>query len=44
MAGFLSKLLSFGEGRQMKKYQEPVDVINGLESQMEAKPTTSFAR
>ena len=37
MAGFLSKLLSFGEGRQMKKYQEQVDVINGLESQMEAK-------
>ena len=37
MAGFLSKLLSFGEGRQMKKYEDKVSVINGLEPTMEAK-------
>ena len=37
MAGFLSKLLSFGEGRQMKKYQELVGSINALESEMQAK-------
>ncbi len=36
MAGFLSKLLSFGEGRQMKQYQEKVAAINQLEPSMKA--------
>jgi preprotein translocase subunit SecA len=31
MAGFLSKLLSFGEGKQLKEYQVYVDKINELE-------------
>ena len=37
MAGFLSKLLSFGEGKQMKQYQAVVEQINKLEPQMQAK-------
>ncbi len=37
MAGFLSKLLTFGEGKQMKKYQATVNKINSLEAQMQAK-------
>ncbi len=37
MAGFLSKLLTFGEGKQMKKYQATVNAINSLEAQMQAK-------
>ena len=37
MAGFLSKLLTFGEGKQMKKYQATVNEINSLEAQMQAK-------
>ena len=35
MAGFLSKILSIGEGRQLKKYQAMADKINGLESEIE---------
>ncbi len=36
MAGFLSKLLSLGEGKQMKQYQAKVDKINSLEPQVKA--------
>ena len=36
MAGFLSKLLTFGEGKQMKRYQAAVDAINALEPSMQA--------
>ena len=36
MAGFLSKLLSFGEGKQLKGYQETVGKINALEPRMQA--------
>ncbi len=35
--GFLSKLLTAGEGRQVKKYQGVVTCINELEPQMEKK-------
>ncbi len=34
--GFLSKLLSIGEGKELKKYQEKVEEINALEPQMQA--------
>ncbi len=34
--GFLSKLLSAGEGKQLKKYQGKVDAINALEPKMQA--------
>ena len=34
MAGFLSKLLTVGEGKQMKRYQAKVDAINALEPSM----------
>lgn len=37
MAGFLSKLLTLGEGKQMKKYQAVVRQINELEPEMQAK-------
>ena len=37
MAGFLSKLLTLGEGRQMKNYEATVERINGLESEMQAR-------
>ncbi|WP_314010881.1 preprotein translocase subunit SecA [Cryptobacterium curtum] len=33
--GFLSKILTVGEGRQLKKYHGIVEVINGLEPAME---------
>ncbi len=36
MAGFLSKLLSFGEGKQLKNYQATVDKINALEPSVKA--------
>ena len=32
--GFLSKLLTVGEGKQLKRYQAIVDKINGLEPQI----------
>ncbi len=35
MAGFLSKILTAGEGHQLKKYQGVVERINALEPQME---------
>ena len=34
--GFLSKLLTLGEGKQLKRYQSIVEKINGLEPQMSA--------
>ncbi len=34
--GFLSKLLSFGEGKQLKKYERVVEQINALEPAMQA--------
>ncbi|MCL2888791.1 MAG: preprotein translocase subunit SecA [Eggerthellaceae bacterium] len=37
MAGFLSKLLTLGEGKQLKKYEESVQRINSLEADMQAK-------
>ena len=37
MAGFLSKLLTFGEGKQLKNYQALADKIGGLEPEMQAK-------
>ena len=37
MAGFLSKLLSFGEGKQLKKYNAVVDKVNALEPSMQEK-------
>lgn len=35
MAGFLSKILTVGEGRQLKQYQGIVDKVNSLETQVE---------
>lgn len=43
MAGFFSKILTAGEGRQVKKYQGIVDTINGLESRIEALDDASLA-
>ncbi|MEG0218074.1 MAG: preprotein translocase subunit SecA, partial [Raoultibacter sp.] len=37
MAGFLSKLLTVGEGKQLKHYQATVDKINSLEHDIQAK-------
>ncbi len=34
--GFLSKLLSLGEGKELKKYQDKVDAINALEPEMQS--------
>ena len=34
--GFLSKLLTMGEGKQLKRYQATVDEINGLEPAFQA--------
>ena len=34
--GFLSKLLTMGEGKQLKRYQATVDKINGLEPAFQA--------
>lgn len=36
MAGFFSKLLSFGEGKQLKGYEQTVQAINALEPSMQA--------
>ena len=35
--GFLSKLLTMGEGKQLKRYQSIVDTINGLEASIKPK-------
>ncbi|QKF06705.1 preprotein translocase subunit SecA [Berryella wangjianweii] len=37
MAGFLSKLLSFGEGRQLKSFQALADQVGALEPTMQEK-------
>ncbi len=37
MAGFLSKLLTLGEGKQLKHYEATAQKINGLEPGMQAK-------
>jgi len=37
MAGFFSKLLTFGEDKQVKKYQGIVQKVNSLEPSMQAK-------
>ncbi len=37
MAGFLSKLLTLGEGKQLKNYEATAQKINGLETDMQAK-------
>lgn len=37
MAGFLSKLLTIGEGKQMKRYGQRVDKVNALEEQMQGR-------
>ena len=34
--GFLSKLLTLGEGKQLKRYEAMVQKINGLEPSMQA--------
>jgi len=44
MAGFFSKLLSFGEGRQVKAYEKTVQAVNALEPQMQAKSDEELAR
>lgn len=43
MAGFLSKLLTLGEGKQLKNYEALVQKINGLESDMQAKSDQELA-
>ena len=37
MAGFLSKLLTLGEGKQLKNYEATASKINGLETEMQAR-------
>ena len=37
MAGFLSKLLTLGEGKRLKHYEATAAKINGLESEMQAR-------
>lgn len=37
MAGFLSKLLTLGEGKQLKNYEAMAAQINGLEPEMQAR-------
>ena len=41
--GFLSKLLSAGEGKALKKYEQLVEKINALESTYEAKTDDELA-
>ena len=41
--GFLSKLLTAGEGKRLKKYQALVTQINGLEPQMQSKSDAELA-
>ncbi|MDR3036925.1 MAG: preprotein translocase subunit SecA [Coriobacteriales bacterium] len=43
MANFLSKLLSMGEGRQLKSYESVVERINARESEMQAKSDEELA-
>ncbi len=44
MAGFFSKLLSFGEGRQVKAYEKMAQRINDIEPTMKAKSDEELAR
>ncbi|MFQ8869018.1 MAG: hypothetical protein ACLR67_12070, partial [Eggerthella lenta] len=37
MAGFLSKLLTLGEGKQLKNYEATASKINSLEAEMQAR-------
>ena len=41
--GFLSKLLSFGEGKQLKTYEGIVDRINALEPEMQRRSDEELA-
>ncbi len=43
MAGFFSKLLSFGEGKQVKNYQKTADRISALEPSMQARSDEELA-
>ncbi|MEG0071826.1 MAG: preprotein translocase subunit SecA [Raoultibacter sp.] len=43
MASFLSKLLTVGEGKQLKQYQATVDKINSLEGGMQEKSDAELA-
>lgn len=43
MAGFLSKLLTLGEGKQLKNYEALAQKINNLESDMQAKSDAELA-
>ena len=43
MAGFLSKLLHVGEGRQVKAYEKVVQRVNGFESAMQARTDEELA-
>ena len=44
MANFLSKLLTVGEGKQMKAYQQMADYIGTLEPEMQEKSDDDLAR
>ncbi len=44
MAGFLSKLLHVGEGRQVKAYEKVVQRVNDLEGSMQARSDEELAR
>lgn len=44
MAGFLSKLLTLGEGKQLKGYENVVQTINSLESEMQEKSDAELAQ
>lgn len=44
MANFLSKLLTVGEGKQLKKYEAIVKKINGLEPSIQEKSDEDLAR
>ncbi|MDR2715977.1 MAG: preprotein translocase subunit SecA, partial [Coriobacteriaceae bacterium] len=43
MAGFLSKILTLGEGRQLKGYEETVQKINSLEAGMQERDDAALA-
>ncbi|MDR0514244.1 MAG: preprotein translocase subunit SecA [Coriobacteriaceae bacterium] len=43
MAGFLSKLLTLGEGKQLKAYEDIVQKINGMEAALKGKSDADLA-
>ena len=43
MAGFLSRLLTLGEGKQLKNYEALVQKVNALEGGMQAKSDAELA-